>query len=212
MRLQQHLVWLAVMAMALGSAGCCCVQGTGPCGGLCGPVSCESGACGGGPIGRLASCSSCSGGCGETYVDEWVSEPPCMDQCCAGNCRPVRSLLQALWGCRYSGCDAGCEGGCSSGCDSCGYTSAGGSGCTTCGGSYGEATASGGCNCGSGLAASGPTPMPLASRHGNGHVNENQLAPSQSVSGPRRVKANVASQRINPAMQKMDARRASFSH
>ncbi len=134
MRKQQRLSWLALVVCLLAGSGCCCVQGTGPCGG-CG--SCSSGSCG---LGPLAGFRACSGGCGETYVDEWVSEPPCVDKCCAGNPMPVRSLLRTLWGSRFvQGCDmcaTGCDS-CSSGSDSCGcgYASAGGSGCTSCGGS-----------------------------------------------------------------------------
>ncbi len=88
MRKQQRLSWLALVVCLLAGSGCCCVQGTGPCGG-CG--SCSSGSCG---LGPLAGFRACSGGCGETYVDEWVSEPPCVDKCCAGNPMPVRSLLR----------------------------------------------------------------------------------------------------------------------
>src|SRR5687767_9486470 len=123
MRSQQPLSWFSMMALLLASTGCCCVQGM--------PGNC--GSCG---LGGLAAGRSCAGGCGEVYIDEWVSQPPCVDQCCAGDCRPVRSLLAALWGSRFvQGCDmcagSGCEDGCAG---TCGYGSAGGSGCTSCGG------------------------------------------------------------------------------
>ena len=202
MRLQQHLVWLSMMAMALASAGCCCVQGTGPCG-----SSCDT--CPPGPMARMANCGSCAGGCGETYVDEWVSQPPCVDACCSGDCRPIRSLLQALWGCRFNACcDTGCSSGaCDEGCDSCGYASAGGSGCTSCGGSVGMPASGGGCNCGGGVPMEAPV-----HEHASMAPHGSSMVTGQMASQPRRVKANVASQRINPASQKMDARRASYAH
>ena len=125
MRSQQPVRWLSMMALFLASAGCCCVQGM--------PGDC--GSCG---VGHMAG-RSCAGGCGEVYVDEWISQPPTVDQCCAGDCRPVRSLLAALWGSRFvQGCDMCGGGGCDDGCaGTCGYASAGGSGCTSCGGHIG---------------------------------------------------------------------------
>lgn len=233
MRSQQPLRWLSMMALLLAGAGCCCVQGM--------PGNC--GSCG---MGRLAACKSCSGGCGEVYIDEWVSQPPCVDQCCAGDCRPVRSLLAALWGSRFvQGCDmcggGGCDGGCAG---TCGYASAGGSGCTTCGGAIGMPAASGGCNCGGGAMVTepmesvqpmevieqaptpapsqAPTPAPsvrYAPQHSQRYANtqgygtEPRIVPgSYKVSPSRRVSGGMASQHINPAMQKIDAKRASYAH
>lgn len=231
MRSQQSLSGFAMLALILASAGCCCVQGM--------PGDC--GSCG---LGHMASARSCSGGCGEVYIDEWVSEPPTVDACCAGSCRPVRSLLAALWGSRFvQGCDTCGGGGCSDGCaGSCGYASAGGSGCTTCGGHVGMAAASGGCNCGGGATVTQPmetvqplevieqnpapsqTPTPAPSvrympqrspRYANApsHSAEPRIVPgSYKVSPSHRVGANMASQRINPAMQKIDAKRATYAH
>ena len=219
MRSQQRLCWLTMMALVLASAGCCCVQG----------IPGECGSCG---VGGLAACRSCSGGCGETYVDEWISAPPRVDQCCAGDCRPVRSLLQALWGSRFvHGCDmcGGCAGGCGG---DCGYASAGGSGCTSCGGAVGMPVASGGCNCGGGgatvtepMMAPEPIMAPEAaapqvrsrpnyhSSQRNQVAGEPRLVPgSYKVSAPRRLNESLASERINPARQKIDAKRATYTH
>ena len=208
MQSQQRLGWLSMLAVLLAGSGCCCVQGMP---GQCGPRG----------MGGLAECRSCSGGCGETYVDEWVSEPPCVDACCAQSCRPIRSLLQALWGSRFvNGCDM-C-GGCDAGCDgACGYASSGGSGCTSCGGEMGMPVSDGGCNCGGGggpmvMEPAGPQVqhMPIDSAAPNLQAaGEPRLVPgSYRVSAPRRLNASLASERINPAMQKMDARRATYSH
>ena len=209
MQSQNGMTWLSLLALILAGTGCCTVQGLP---GNCGPQG----------LGGLAQCQSCSGGCGETYVDEWVSEPPQVDACCAGSCRPVRSLLQALWGSRFlNGCDM-C-GGCDTGCDSsgaCGYGSAGGSGCTTCGGHVGMATSSGGCNCGDGGGTVVAEPIAPQVQHLPGQrsqsmqvAGEPRLVPgSYKVSAPRRLNASLASEHINPAMQRFDARRATYSH
>lgn len=218
MRSQQRFCWLTMMALVLASAGCCCVQGM-------------PGDCGSHGMGGMAACRSCSGGCGETYIDEWISQPPCVDQCCAGDCRPVRSLLQALWGNRFvhgcdmcGGCSGGCEGGSCGG--QCGYASAGGSGCTDCGGAIGMPVASGGCNCGGGGGSVVtepqmlPTPaepqvrsMPSYHSAPRGQVaGEPRLVPgSYKVSAPRRLNETFASERVNPARQKIDARRATYT-
>lgn len=208
MRSQQRLSWLSMMALLLAGAGCCCVQGV--------PGNC--GSCG---VGPMAAYKSCSGGCGETYVDEWISEPPRVDECCAADCRPVRSLLQALWGSRFvNGCDmcGGCEGGCNG---NCGYASAGGSGCTSCGGAVDMPIANGGCNCGGGGGGEvvaepiGPSVQRMPS-HRSQHAHmagEPQLVPgSTKVSAPRRLSGSFASERINPARQKIDAKRASYTY
>lgn len=205
MQSQRRLNWFSLMALVLASAGCCCVQGTA---GNCG--SCGSG--------RLLGNGSCRGGCGETYVDEWISDPPCVDQCCAGDTRPVRSLLQALWGSRFvNGCDM-C-GGRDGGCDSCGYASAGGSGCTSCGGQAGLSMSSGGCNCGNGETVTGPMessvqdmPEQHQPQFTSGDDQPKMVPGSYRMSAPRRVTGSMASERINPARQKMDARRASYSN
>ncbi len=205
---EHRLKWLSLMALFLASTGCCCVQGVP---GNCGP-------CG---MSGLASCGGCAGGCGEAYVDEWVSNPPCPDACCSGDCRPVRSLLRALWGSRFvNGCDmcGGCDscGGCDGGCDGgCGYASAGGSGCTSCGGGHG-----GGCaSCGGGAVATEPIMHGAARRMPAQHQqyvqedSEPRMVPgSYKVSAPRRLNANVASERINPARQKIEAKRASYAN
>lgn len=217
MRKQQRLSWLALVVMLLAGSGCCCVQGTSSCGSC---NSCSSGSCGMGP---LAGYRACSGGCGGTYVDEWVSEPPCIDKCCAGNPMPVRSLLRTLWGSRFvQGCDM-----CSSGCDSCssgetcgcGYASAGGSGCTSCGGGGGVVSGGSTCSsCAGGATVTEPM-MPSAAAHMPAHDHtvqasgEPRMVPgSFKISQPRRVPANVASERINPARQKIDAKRASYTN
>ncbi len=218
MRKQQRLSWLALVVLLLAGSGCCCVQGTSACGSC---NSCSSGSCG---LGPLAGFRACAGGCGETYVDEWVSEPPCIDKCCAGNPRPVRSLLQTLWGSRFvQGCDlcaTGCDSCSDGGCDTCGcgYASAGGSGCTSCGGG-GMISGGGTCSsCAGGATVTEPM-MPSAAAHAPAHEHtvhagsEPRMVPgSFKISQPRRVPASVASERINPARQKIDAKRASYTN
>ena len=124
-QLSGMLLLLGLIAIA--GTGCCCVQGMpgGACGSSCG---------GGCPPGPLMGLASCRGACGETYVDEWVSEPPVVDDCggTCGSCsvcrQPVRNALRLLWGRPYiSQCDTGlcgpsCGdcGGADCGCDSCG--------------------------------------------------------------------------------------------
>lgn len=222
MRKQQRLSWFALVVLLLAGSGCCCVQGTSPCGGC---NSCSSGSCG---LGPFAGFRACAGGCGETYVDEWVSEPPCIDKCCAGNPRPVRSLLQTLWGSRFvQGCDmcaTGCDSCSDGGCDTCGcgYASAGGSGCTSCGGggmSGGIVSGGGTCSsCAGGATVTEPMIPSAASRmpahdHTAQAGGEPRMVPgSFKISQPRRVPASVASERINPARQKIDAKRASYTN
>lgn len=138
-------------------AGCCCVQGMPASGGMYGS-SCDTG-CPPGPMMGLASCGSA---CGEVYVDEWISEPPVVDNCgstCGGcaTCRqPVRNVLRLLWGRPYmSQCDSGlCStGGCDSmgsdnfvsdgyvedGFQSSGYAASGAKKPCNCGASHGHA-------------------------------------------------------------------------
>lgn len=226
MRKQPRISWMVLALFLLAGSGCCCIQGTSPCGG-CGP--CGTGSCG---VGPLMSYQACAGGCGETYIDEWVSEPPCIDKCCAGDPRPVRSLLRTLWGSRFvQGCDM-----CSTGCDSCtsgeacgcGYASAGGSGCTSCGGSglisggHGHGGGSTCSSCAGGATVTEPM-MPSVSHHQPAHdhtvhaggqsAGQPRMVPgSFKISPARKVPANVASERINPARQKIDAKRASYTN
>jgi len=118
-----RLSCLMLAVLPLFATGCCCVQGVPNCS----TGACGAGTCGPGPIASLASCR---GGCGDVYVDEWVSEPPAVDQCCqpaSCGCQPVRNILRALWGQPYGACcpndlvgpscDCGVGGGsCDSGC------------------------------------------------------------------------------------------------
>ncbi len=175
--------WMSVAALWFVSAGCCTMQG--PCG------SCGIGACNDHPI--LAR-SSCNAGCGEHYIDEWVSEPPCVDNCgsscgpaggACGNCQPIRNILRALWGTRYMACDGCGSGFASPSCDSSG-------GCASCGGSM--AINGGGCtNCASGGAV-----------HSEGFVPTE----SPSASGPEPVPTpapsvpSTSAKRLNPAQQR----------
>lgn len=142
-----------LVALAIFATGCCC----SPCGG--GMSGCDSGGCGGSVLGGRLLGASCSGGCGETYVDEWINEPPCEDNCgfesCDSGCggcgtagcgscgQPLRSILRTLWGTPYRGgscaecatscgsCDGGIVGG-----ESANYHGASVRGCSTCGHSY----------------------------------------------------------------------------
>jgi hypothetical protein len=116
---------LLLVLLAISSAGCTCVQGIAPSGN-CGIGACSSGSCGSPFMGF----ASCKGACGEVYVDEWISEPPTVDNCgydCGGcgncvQCRPIGSVLRLLWGrpfvtsCSTGLCGPTCDGGCSS-CD-----------------------------------------------------------------------------------------------
>ncbi len=133
------------------------------------------------------------------------------------------ACLRTLWGSRFvQGCDM-----CSTGCDSCssgeacgcGYASAGGSGCTSCGGGGGMVSGGGTCSsCAGGATVTEPM-MPSAAAHMPAHDHtvqagsEPRMVPgSFKISQPRRVPASVASERINPARQKMDAKRASYTN
>ncbi len=146
--------WITSCLLTMLGTGCCCTQGMNSCSGVVGCSSCPTNSCGTGPLMGLASCR---GGCGETYVDEWVSEPPCVDDCgyCDTGCdrcrirRPVRSFLRVLWGAPYRG-DCGCDSGCSDGCTSCdgGMTVSGDSGFHGIHGSAMHSSGQAGCNCG----------------------------------------------------------------
>ncbi len=120
--MMRHISLFALLGLLIAAgAGCCCVQGMP--GDACSATGC--GPFGSGPLMGLASCR---GACGEVYVDEWVSEPPVVDNCgydCGGcgrcgSCRPVRNLLQMLWGRKYAtSCNTGLCGPSCGGCSSC---------------------------------------------------------------------------------------------
>ena len=172
--------WILTCLLTLVGTGCCCTQGMRTCSSYSSCSSCPSGGCG---SGRLMGLASCRGGCGETYVDEWVSEPPCIDDCgsCNSGCdrcrsgRPVRSLLRLLWGTPYDagcGCSTGCDAGCDGGCSSCGGDGA----VTVAGGTLPTQSCNGGAHSPTGVhttlapghsgspasAAAAPTPAPVA--------------------------------------------------
>ncbi len=195
MSLYFRAAWILTCLATVVGTGCCCTQGMNSCSGVVGCSSCPTNSCGAGPLMGLASCR---GGCGEVYVDEWVSEPPCIDDCgyCSEGCdspragRPVRSLLRLLWGIPY---DGGC--GCSSGCDSSGGASCSG-GCSSCGGGVASEGYVGG--------------MPSGSTHGSQmHVAPTphstspspSLAPVEAVPTPAPV-APSSAKRLNPAQQR----------
>lgn len=100
-------------------------------------TGCQEGCGFGSNLAGLANLSSCRGACGDVYVDEWINEPPVVDNCgygcdcgtCDACCpRPVLTILKRLWGRRYiASCDSAFMCG---GCDSC-Y--AGGSVAESCG-------------------------------------------------------------------------------
>ena len=135
---------LIVSSLLLSATGCVCMDRGGGCsmGSTAGPCQTGCDTCAGdgdfpagGPLSRLVgwsggcgnckegcdSCSSCKvgcgAGCGELYVDEWVNEPPTVDNCGCGEClncgrQPVRSLFRLLWGDQYCGsCETGCDSG-----------------------------------------------------------------------------------------------------
>lgn len=78
----------------------------------------------------FAERAACRTGCGEIYLDEWLSDPPedcdpCDDHgnwigpqpCCRK--RPIGGLWSLLWGCRGDTCADGecCDGSCEGGCE-----------------------------------------------------------------------------------------------
>ncbi len=162
--------------LSVTAVGCCCVQGmpNGACGGgSCGGgaygigaggMSACGGNCGSGPLLGLAGCR---GACGEVYVDEWISEPPIVDNCpgegCGGcnSCRqPVRNLFSLLWGRPYrTQCDTGlCGPTCGDGCGCGGQVSE----------SYGDGYVDGGAF-DSGYTSSGQSSCNCGSSHGGSH-------------------------------------------
>ncbi len=211
--------WILTCLMTLVGAGCCCTQGMNTCSSYSTCSSCPTGGCGAGPLLGLASCR---GGCGETYVDEWVNEPPCIDDCgyCNSGCdtcrsgRPVRSILRLLWGTPYDG-GCGCASGCDSGCDSCG----GGVGMVSgpISEPYSGPMPTKSCNCGGSHSGttmhSTPTPMNVApSQSTPGHSEKaapsNGAAPGNATPTPAPV-APTSAKRLNPAQQKSSVSRAS---
>ncbi len=217
MSFYSHAAWIFTCLMTLVGSGCCCTQGMNSCSGVVGCTTCPTNSCGTGPLMGLASCR---GGCGETYVDEWVSEPPCIDNCgyCETGCdrcgrRPVRSLLRALWGvtfkgdCGASGCDSGCDSGSGSVCSSCGGGMAF-SGDIIHGGMH--STTNQGCNCGgSHSPAAHMSPVPMSS--GSGHATPSHTvspAPEEAVPTPAPVSPSSA-KRLSPAQQRTSVTRAS---
>ncbi len=201
--LRTSLTVFMLGAMTLFASGCCCVQGL-PSGASCDSGfyastscggcndGCSSGTCGGGPLAKLASCR---GACGDVYVDEWISEPPTVDNCgysCGGcghckQCTPVRSLLKMLWGRSYGACCPTELVGPTCGCDS-----------GSCGG---------GCGCDSGGHTSHSTPMHLNS------APAMQPVPAKSEVEPKEVVPTPApdpmARHINPARRRMQVRTAS---
>ncbi len=182
-------------------AGCCCVQGM-PSNGMYGS-SCDSG-CPPGPLMGLASCGS---GCGEVYVDEWISEPPVVDNCgstCGGcsKCRqPVRNVLRLLLGRPYmSQCDSGMcsspSGGC--GCDGLGGESFISDGYAADGfqpGGYAASSPKKPCNCGGSHSAA---------EHGSdwstqGQVYDQSYVPSTPHAMPPTNNAPQLAPEITPA-------------
>ena len=132
-----------IISVALLGSGCCCVPACSPCGGPfgpragmrcmclpclpppivwrggcneCGPSACEP--CGDccrecGILPFFRRSLTCGKGCGEIYVNEWVSDPPdCCDPCdmcygqwtgAQGSCRlgPFQRILAAFHGYSY---------------------------------------------------------------------------------------------------------------
>ena len=187
--------------------------------GCCGPMAC-------GPMGRngcgltaagCGGCDSCSNGCGERYIDEWINHPPKCDSCdscgnqngqTCGGCRPIFDGFASLWGYRRDcgcaeescGCsDSSCVGGCSScsagdgGCSSCG---GGDGGCSSCGGG------DGGCSsCGGGDHASYPS-MGHQMEHDYVDSPEAIPMPHRSMHSPQIVHAKPAIKPYQPQRTK----------
>ncbi len=210
--LRIHLAYLTVCFAALASAGGCCT----PCGG---PVGTMAGGRGGAPMviggGGLLGLAGCRAGCGEVYVDEWLSEPPHPDNCgfsCGGcgscqQCQPVRNALRLLWGRPYaSSC---CSSGCDSGCDSCD----GGGGEIYHDGLMSSGYASGdpGCNCGHDHPASSHNMHmpPAPSMLGPGTSTMEVVPTPQQVPTPAPTVGPSSAKRLNPAQQRLNVRSAS---
>lgn len=133
---------LGCLAVSLMSIGCCAPMagpGCGPmgchdCDGLAGNVVPQSPLDGLRQLKRSIVCGG--GGCGETYIGEWISTPPdAVDPCCnnqwvggAQKCRPFcferGALLRGLYGSRFCsdeestascGCGGACDGSCGAG-------------------------------------------------------------------------------------------------
>jgi hypothetical protein len=163
----RKLFCCALLFVAVLAVGCCGPLGCGPgCGSGMSCNDCDGSGFErqmiGGPLDGLRQFKRslvCGGGCGETYIGEWISTPPdCEDPCCdtewvggASKCRPFcwqpGALFRGLYGSRFCNgaessmaCDCG-------GCESCGIASevyadegyysegvmtSGASGCSTC--------------------------------------------------------------------------------
>lgn len=192
-----RLLCLMLAVLPLFATGCCCVQGVPNCStGTCGTGTCGTGTCGPGPIASLASCR---GGCGDVYVDEWVSEPPTVDHCCQPNScgsQPVRNILRALWGQPYGACCPNDLVGPSCGCDSCGGGSVGGS-------------------CDSGCCSSGSAPMhsgvvrEVPQNATQMKVTPTESAPEEVTPTPAPEIDPMASRGLNPAQRRRAVRTAS---
>lgn len=232
MPIYSRAAWIMSCLLTLVGTGCCCTQGMNSCSGVVGCSTCPTSSCGTGPLMGLASCR---GGCGETYVDEWVSEPPCIDDCgyCETGCdrcrtrRPVRSLLRLLWGAPYrgdcgggSGCDSGCSGGCAS-CDG-GVRVSGHAVSHGMHGATAHSTTQRGCNCGGSHNASvhssgghssemhlSPVPMsPSPSPASPNPSSGSGPTPAEAVPTPAPVTSSSA-KRLSPAQQRSTVARAS---
>jgi len=211
--------------LCLAGAGCCCVQGL-PAGG-CSSGGCGGGLCGSGPLMGLAGCR---GACGEVYVDEWISEPPVVDNCgpnCGGCQRcyqPVRSVLRQLWGRPFvTSCDTGLGGpSCDSGCDACSSGCSTGTGFSSRGlldSGYAPSRQGTTCNCGqshepamhfdSGSSShhmhtspmpSTPVPAPALPNQSHPSSQVPQAAP-ELIPNPS-VTPSSATRRLNPALSR----------
>lgn len=149
-----------------------------------------------GPLARLfqgaAGWNGCAGGCGELYVDEWISERPTVDPCPSAEClscgrQPIRSLLGLVLGDRYTGgCETGC---CDSGVDLGspiiheGYAAdswRSGRGCKSCGGAH-SGTIAGEHHGESVIVENGETAGRVLSPTGPGNNSPGQAVPGRSI-------------------------------
>lgn len=214
---------LLVGLLSVIGTGCCCVQGMP--GNACGTAN-YGGGC---PPGPLLGLASCRGACGETYVDEWVSEPPVVDDCgygCGGcaSCRqPVRNVLRLLWGrpymsqcstglcgpsCGDCGCDAGGpegyaevfdDGYADSNSDHAGYGPAAPRKSCNCGSSGHNAHAPGWSDPGQSLDGGDMQTLPPAAPPASGVP---KLAPEIVPTPPPSVSPTSATRRLNPALSR----------
>ncbi len=221
--MNKNICLLALLLISSG-AGCAC----GPCGPMM-SGGCADGGCGGDPMvgprllnpGLLAG-ASCRAGCGEVYVDEWLNEPPVVDNCggCGGcnSCgqrQPIRTALRLLWGTPYQG---SCEGACDGMGHGSFHTSGSDCGCGASHSSHAHSSHATTMGPSSMMAPSAPVPVPSSPMEFYERVPSPTPAPSVAPPAatplnaePAEAPATSTTKRLNPARNKSSVRAASGS-